>query len=102
MQKESFEDEIKFLSNPSKDQTLDLVRNLNLFVDKEEIIHSKCRIAKSHVHIEQIINPIILDANHPLTVLIISDCHERCKHLGIASTLNKMRLSAFGVPKSRQ
>lgn len=101
MQKESFEDEIKFLSNPSKDQTLDLVRNLNLFVDKEGIIHSRGRTAKYHVHTEQIINPIILDANHPLTVLI-RDCHERYKYLGIASTLNKVKLSGFGVPKSRQ
>lgn len=73
----------------------------SLFVDKEGIICSRNRITKSHVHTVEIIKPIILASNHPLTVLI-RDCHKRCKHLGIANTLNKAKLSGCWVLKTSE
>ena len=48
------------------------------------------------------INPILIAKDHALTLLIIHDCHFRSKHLGIQTTLNKVRLSGFWIPKARQ
>lgn len=46
--------------------------------------------------------PVLLPGFSHLTALIIMDCHVKCKHLGIAATLCKFRLSGFWVHKARQ
>lgn len=47
MQKQSFEKEINYLLQPRKKEAPDLVKNLNLFLDKEGIIRSDGRIGKT-------------------------------------------------------
>ena len=45
---------------------------------------------------------ILLPKYSDLTRLIIKDCHDKCKHLGIAATLSKLKLSGYWVPCARQ
>ena len=33
---------------------------------------------------------------------MITENHKQCKHLGIQATINRIRLSGFGIPKVRQ
>lgn len=101
MQKQSFEKEINYLLQPRKKEAPDLVKNLNLFLDKEGIIRSDGRIGKTSAFEYETIYPILLAKDNHLTKLIINDCHDKYEHLGIAATLNKLRLSGFWVPKAR-
>ena len=68
---------------------------MNLFLDNEGLIRSDGRMGKVAYFENYVINPILLGKDHPLTTLIILDCHLKVRHLGIQSTLNKVRLAGF-------
>ena len=102
MQRQSFVEEIAYLKDPKGKSLPDLVNNLNLFFDKDGLLRSQGRIGKTTLHEYDLPNPILLAKDHPLTRLIIENCHRNCQHLGIGSTLNKVRLSGFWIPKIRQ
>ena len=101
MQNECFSEELTYLQNP-QGRAPDLVKNLNLFLDNEGSIRSRGRIGKNTLFEYEVINPILVGKKHPLTALIINDCHLKVKHLGLQATLNKVRLSGFWIPKARQ
>ena len=72
-----------------------LVKELNLFLDKDGLIrfrgcHSKC-LSMDY----DSINPVLISKHSPLTSLIVLDCHCRCKNLGVESTLNLLRQAGF-------
>ena len=102
MQSHAFSKELEYLNDPSNHKPTDLVRNLNLFLDGKGLIRSEGRISKTKFHDYNVIFPIILAKNHPLTRLIIINMHEKCKHLGLNATLTKIRLHGFWIPKARQ
>lgn len=80
----------------------ELLKNLTLFIDERGIIRTKGRIGKITTYDYEVINPVLLAKDHDLTELMIVEYHKRCKHLGIQSTLNKIRLSGFWIPRARQ
>ena len=101
MQSQTYSKELEYLKNP-KDKAPILVINLNLFIDKIGILRAGGRIGK-HANIKfDLAYPIMLAKEHPLTKLIIEDCHERCLHLGVGATLSKVRLEGFWIPRARQ
>ena len=103
MQKEGFSQEISYLNNPSGAESVPvLVKNLDLFRDEKGIIRSRGRIGKARMFDFEVINPILLAKNHPLTRLIVEFYHKRCKHLGIQTTMNTVRSNGFWIPKMRQ
>lgn len=102
MQKQRFSDEISYLLDPRNKQIPDLVANLNLFFDKFGILRSDGRMGKVTEFDYDLINPILLAKDHHLTTLIIEDCHNKCQHLGIRATLERVRLAGFWIPKARQ
>ena len=102
MQKQAFPDEIEYLLNPSNKNPTNLVKNLNLFLDEHEIIRSGGRIAKTLNFDYDIKHPILIGKDHDLSKLIIRTMHQQCKHLGLGTTLTKLRNSGFWIPKARQ
>ena len=76
--------------------------NFNLFLDENPLVRSDCRLGKSQYFDMNIIHPVLLPKLHPLTKLIVEDCHYKVKHLGIQSTLNKVRMSGFRLIKPFQ
>ena len=48
---------------------------------------------------EDVIHPLILPKarDHKFTSLVITECHERVKHLGVQTTLNKVRMAGFRI-----
>ena len=76
--------------------------NVNLFIDEYGVLRSDGRSGMCNQFEYDLINPILLAKDHDLTRLIIQDCHVRCQHLGIGSTLTKVRMSGFWIPKARQ
>ena len=94
--------EIEFLLAPKDSEPPRLVRDLNLFLDPEGIIRSRARIDRKNNCPYEVKYPILLPKYSPLTKLIIRDCHDNCKHLGVATTLCKLRLSGYWVPRARQ
>ena len=101
MQQQCFSTELAYLQNP-QGKVPNLVRDLNLFIDNDGLIRSSGRIGKNSTFEYEVINPVLIDKDHALTSLIIKDCHFRSKHLGIQTTLNKVRLSGFWITKARQ
>ena len=102
MQRQSFVEEILYLKDPKGKIAPDLVRNLNLFLDSNDLLRSGGRIGKADAYEYDVLHPILLAKDHHLTRLIIEEAHSKVQHLGIGSTLNKVRLSGFWIPKSRQ
>ena len=102
MQKECFPDELEYLQNPQNKDVPNLVSSLNLFIDKSGVLRSDGRSGKCDAYEYDLVNPILIAKNHDLTKLIIEDCHLKCQHLGIGSTLNKVRMSGFWIPRARQ
>ena len=102
MQQQCFPDELEYLKNSKNRRVPDLVNNLNLYLDKNHLLRSDGRIGKTRYFDKDIINPILLAKEHPLSSKIVEDCHRRCKHLGIQATLNLVRLSGFWIPKPYQ
>ena len=102
MQHECFPKEIEFLKDPRDKPVPELVMNFNLFLDENQLLRSDCRLGKAQYFDKSIIHPVLLPKLHPLTKLIVEDCHFKVKHLGIQSTLNKVRMSGFRLIKPFQ
>lgn len=100
MQNQSFGKKIQYLQNSQTEQISKLVTFF--FLDENGLFPSRGRISKTKINRFDVIYSVLLSPKHDLTRLIIRDTHERCRHLGISSTLNKLSLSGFWVPKSRQ
>ena len=102
MQNECFQKEIDFLKDPRDKPIPELIRNFNLFLDENEMLRSDCRLGKVKYFDRNIIHPVFLPKLHSLTRLIVEDCHRKVRHLGVQSTLNKVRMSGFRLIKPFQ
>ena len=77
-----------------------IIKNYNLFLDEFGIIRAKCRLEHSlHLSYDQN-NPILL-GNHNLSRLLIKKFHFQVCHLGLESTLSKLRSSGFLLLSAR-
>ncbi|MCP4480546.1 MAG: hypothetical protein GY818_20870, partial [Planctomycetaceae bacterium] len=70
-----------------------LVRQLTLVLDKDGLIRSKGRFALNS-------SLILLPQHSRLTQLIILDCHQRLRHIGVGGTIVSLR-QRFWVPSAR-
>ena len=102
MQLQAFSNEINYLSNPSATKPPDLVRNLDLFLDEQNILRSRGRINKTQYYDYNITNPILIAKDHELTKLIVMSIHNKIKHMGLGTTLTQIRLAGFWIPRARQ
>ena len=101
MQANRFATELNYLKDP-KGKAPGLVSDLDLFLDDSGLLRSAGRTGKVTSFDYDIINPIIIAKDHPLTSLIINEAHINVQHLGISSTLNKVRMAGYWIPKARQ
>ena len=101
MQANRFATELDYLKDPKGIAPV-LVNDLDLFLDHSGLLRSAGRIGKVQLLDYDIINPILLAKDHPLTSLIINEAHTNVQHLGISSTLNKVRMAGYWIPKARQ
>jgi len=100
-QRKYFYEEFNFLEGKQPVDAPVLVKNLNLFIDKDNLIRSKGRLSKCTSVSYDLNNPILLPKNSILTRLLVSNAHMFCKHLGTTPTLTALRKSGFWVPKGR-
>ena len=82
MQQQALCKEIAYVRSPTNQEIPTLANNLNLFLDPDGILSVDDRIAKATLEYD-LIYPILIAKNHPLSTLIINSCHNKCKHLGI-------------------
>ena len=73
----------------------ELVRDVNLFCDQKGVVQSQAKIDKINDCPSEVKHPLLLPKYSDLTRLIIKECHDNCRHLGIAATLCKLRLSGY-------
>jgi hypothetical protein len=103
MQETCFGEELEFLrAKDPKKQIPILVNNLNLFLDKDQLIRTKGRISKALYFNFDVKNPILFHKNHHLTTLVIRQAHSEVLHLGLASTLNLIRTKGIWITRARQ
>ena len=60
------------------------------------------RIANSRRYGYKVKYPILLRKHHPYTELLINEFHKQSKHLGISTTITKIRMVGFWIPQARQ
>ena len=101
-QRQHYGHEIEFLENPSGRGPPELVENSNLFSDQSGIVRSRTRIDKTIEYQSEVKYPILLPKYSAHTKLIVQECHNDCKHLDIAATLCKLRLSGYSLPHARK
>ena len=81
-----FADIVSYFCEKSADSSPpELVSKLNLFQDSEGIIRVKCKLPSGSQF------PILMSKSSSLTLLIISDAHERLGHSGAYSVLRELR-----------
>ena len=105
MQKECFAQKLAYLNNSdvkNPNEVPTLVNNLDLFLDSKGVIRSRGRIGKTLKYDFDVLNPVLLAKDHRLTQLIVEFYHQKCKHLGIQTTLNTVRTSGFWIPRMCQ
>lgn len=102
MQQQGFPVELEYLRRPDRDHLPARVRDLNLYLDHDGLIRSKGRIDSSLHYDYEVKNPVLIAKQHPVTRLIIMDCHKGCCHLGTGSTLAELRRRGYWVPQGRQ
>ena len=105
MQKTSFPEELRFLQSGEdgrSKQPPKLVRDLNLFLDRDGVLRCKGRLSRLNYYSYSTLNPTLLAKEHPVTALLIRDQHVKCKHLGIGTTLTALRERGFWIPAGRQ
>ena len=103
MQMQSFQEEFSYLKSHYTKQPIPIsVRDMDLFIDKNGLLRSRLRVGKVDNFSYEVKNPILLAKKHPLTKLIIQNCHARVKHLGIQAMLNKVRMTGYRIPQPRQ
>lgn len=78
-----------------------VVNHLNLYLDDLNIIRSKGRLDRCEMFDSSVRNPVLLSKRSYLTELIVWEAHERCLHLGTASTLNCVRKGGYWIPQGR-
>ena len=99
-QRASFPSEISFLTS-HECNVPPLVKNLNLFLDDNNLLRAKGRLDKCVSICYDLCNPIMLPRDSFLTVLFVREFHSKCKHLGESSTLNTLRNHGYWLPKGR-
>lgn len=91
IQSAAFSEEIQRLNTCHKDPN-QLIKQLNLFLDVNQLIRCEGRLENSTMPTEAK-NPILLPSKHHFTELIILEEHKRVHHNGIKETLNCIRES---------
>ena len=92
---------MEFFENPIGRGPPELVQNLNLFSDQSGIVRSRVRVGKTIECLSEVEYPILMPKYSVLSKLIVQECHNDCKHLGIAVTLCELRLSGYLLPCAR-
>ena len=75
-------------------------KSLGLFEDKEGMLRCRGRLGKSEWQYASKF-PLLLSSDSYFTKLLIRDSHEKVKHMGVESTLNKLRCR-YWVIRGRQ
>ena len=75
-------------------------RQFGMFVDNEGLWRCKGRLSEADIT-EFAKYPILLDASHHITALIVKSCHEKVLHGGMKDTLTELR-SRFWIVRGRQ
>ena len=101
-QSSHFLDEIRFLSEDRTGNIPVLVKNLNLFIDSEGLVRSKGRLANCLSLSYEVANPVILPSYSHVSRLLIWHFHHICNHMGVNTTLTKMRAEGFWILRGRK
>jgi hypothetical protein len=99
-QRKYYSDQISYLKDKTTRSTSSVVRQLDLFLDKEGLLRCAGRYKYSNLSFRQRY-PILLPKESQLTVLIIEDRHRRVKHAGVKTTLTEVR-EDFWIPRGRR
>lgn len=102
-QRKYYSQEYEFLKLPDKLNVTvpPLVKDLHLFLDENDLIRSRGRLARCAYIPYDVANPILISRDSFLTTLIVRDCHVRSKHMGVSSTMATLRNSGLWLPRGR-
>ena len=90
IQSQSFEGEIKYLKNNSRQVKSPYIDQFRLFIDDQGLLKCKGRINNAGLSATEK-NPLLLPSKHPFVKMLVTDVHHRMKHGGVNSTLVALR-----------
>ena len=98
VQKQHFSTVLEDLLQNKKQHSL--IRQLDLFLCSDGIL--RCGGRLRHADLPSTANhPILLPKEHPFTVLVIQDIHQKLQHVGTSHTLSHLRRK-YWIPHGRQ
>ena len=99
-QRSCFKDEFLYLSEKHQNHCPTLVKQLRLFLDRNNLIRCGGRIHNAPVT-EMAKFPYLLPPRHTLTDMVIQQTHKKLHHAGVSATVTALR-QVFWIPTIRQ
>lgn len=101
LQRHAYQNEIETLSKGKQHSKNDKMYNLDVFLDKDNVLKVGGRVQHSSLP-SSFKHPTIIPREHHITKLIIAHCHERVNHQGKGFTMNEIRSNGYWIPKLSQ
>ena len=96
----TYKQEISYLKNSDKFKKRAIVRQLNLYLDDEDLLRCSGRLQYTDLPYDAKF-PILMPKDNYLTTLIVQSMHKTVMHGGVCETLTHIR-QTYWIPQGRQ
>ena len=96
----TYQKEISYLKNGDKFKEPAIVRQLNLYLDDEDLLRCRGRLQYTDLPHDTKF-PILMPKDNYLTSLIVQSMHKTVMHGGVCETLTQLR-QTYWIPQGRQ
>ena len=96
----TYKQEISYLKNSDKFKKPAIVRQLNLYLDDEDLLRCRGRLQYTDLPYDAKF-PILMPKDNYLTTLIVQSMHKTVMHGGVCETLTHIR-QTYWIPQGRQ
>ena len=96
----TYKQEISHLKNSDKFKKTAIVRQLNLYLDDEDLLRCRGRLQYTDLPYNTKF-PILMPKDNYLTTLIVQSMHKTVMHGGVCETLTHIR-QTYWIPQGRQ
>lgn len=97
VQREAYEDEMSIISQGKNVPQNNELYTLDPFIGEDGVLMVGGRLDNSSSSYT-FKHPMVLPKSHPITKMIIADCHEKVKHQGKGFSMNEIRSNGFWIP----
>ena len=97
LQSETYKDEINTIRQGKTIPQNNELYTLDPFIGEDGVLKVGGRLGNA-ASSYALKHPMVIPKSHPITKMIIADCHEKVKHQGKGFTMNEIRSDGFWIP----